>query len=397
MPSGAGVIVYHGARGDVYRIKFTDATGRQIMETAGRAAEGFTRRDAEAVLRERLVDVKREGLTVGGETFGAFVDRFLDVYLLTKGLKKSTVLDYTNTLRGHAVPILGDHTLTELEQRPELLDGYLTELATAKRLSAKTRANHVSTLHRVFEVARRWRLIRSNPVDAIEKPRVEQPETVVLDEAEIARLLTAYRELEQAAPKDVWLPVVRRMVVVGLGTALRRGELLGLRWCDVELLEGLLRVRQQFTRGGFSSPKSRASRRVVTFGPKTAAALEEQWHATLRRFDEDLVFGHPHLGTPLDASKLGGYARKALNRAKIDKPIQPWHGLRHTALTFDAAVGSPNAYVQYRAGHSQFTITERYIHTAAVAFPGAAERSEERIFRDLDYADEAPSSSSSAR
>jgi integrase len=173
------------------------------------------------------------------------------------------------------------------------------------------------------------------------------------------------------------------MVVVGLGTALRRGELQGLRWGDVELLEGLLRVRQQFTRGGFSTPKSKASRRVVTFGPKTAAALEEQWNATLRQRDEDLVFGHPHLGTPLDGSKLGGYARKGLKRAKIEKRVQPWHCLRHTALTFDAAVGHANAYVQARAGHSQFTVTERYIHAAQVAFPGAADRSEERLFGEV--------------
>jgi integrase len=100
---------------------------------------------------------------------------------------------------------------------------------------------------------------------------------------------------------------------------------------------------------------------------------------------------------PLDASKLGGYARKALKRAKIEKRVQPWHGLRHTALTFDAAVGLPNAYVQAKAGHSQFTITERYVHAAQVAFPGAADRSEERIFRDVDYADGAASSASSAR
>jgi hypothetical protein len=107
------VIQYRGARGVSWRVKFADANGRQIMETVGREP-GFTRRDAEAVLRERLVDVQREGLTVGRETFAAFVDRFLDVYLPTKGLKRSTILDYTNTLRGHAVPILGHYTLTEL-------------------------------------------------------------------------------------------------------------------------------------------------------------------------------------------------------------------------------------------------------------------------------------------
>jgi hypothetical protein len=58
----------------------------------------------------------------------------------------------------------------------------------------------------------------------------------------------------------------------------------------------------------------------------------------------------------------------------------PWHGQRQTALTIDAAVGNPNAYVQAKAGHSTFAITERYVHAAQVAFPGAVERSEERLF-----------------
>ena len=72
--------------------------------------------------------------------------------------------------------------------------------------------------------------------------------------------------------------------------------------------------------------------------------------------------------------------KPALERAGITKPIQPWHGLRHTALTMDAAVGNPNAYIQGRAGHAQFSITERYIHAAQTAFPGAVEGSEERFF-----------------
>lgn len=56
--------------------------------------------------------------------------------------------------------------------------------------------------------------------------------------------------------------------------------------------------------------------------------------------------------------------------------------MRHTALTMDAAVGNPNAYVQAKAGHSQFSITERYVHAAQVAFPGAVELAEARMFGD---------------
>lgn len=135
-------------------------------------------------------------------------------------------------------------------------------------------------------------------------------------------------------------------------------------------------------RGEFASPKSRASRRTIGFGLKTAAALEAQWQASRYRGDQNVVFGHPALGTPLDPTKLTrDFVKVALRRARIEKDgLQPWHGLRHTALTNDAAVGNPNAYVQAKAGHSQFSITERYIHAAQTTFPGAVERSEERMF-----------------
>jgi integrase len=169
---------------------------------------------------------------------------------------------------------------------------------------------------------------------------------------------------------------------VALGTALRRGELLALRWRDVELLEGRLHVREALVRGRFGAPKSRSSRRMLELGPRMAATLQEQWQESRYRADDSLVFCHPALGSPLDPSKLSrSYMRPALARARIEKSFRPWHDLRHTAPTHEAAAGNPQAYVQLKAGHSQGSITERYMHAAQVLFPGAAARGEERIFR----------------
>ena len=72
--------------------------------------------------------------------------------------------------------------------------------------------------------------------------------------------------------------------------------------------------------------------------------------------------------------------RKAIAAAGIERTIRPWHELLHTALMHDAAAGNPAVYVQARAGHAQATMTERYVHAAQVAFPGAAERAEDRLF-----------------
>ena len=93
------------------------------------------------------------------------------------------------------------------------------------------------------------------------------------------------------------------------------------------------------------------------------------------------MFCHPDKGTPLDASKLARvYLRPALKHAGITKPFRPFHDLRHTALTHEAAAGNPQAYIQLKAGHSQGQITERYIHAAQLHFPGAAAKAEERMF-----------------
>jgi len=250
-------------------------------------------------------------------------------------------------------------------------------------LSPKTITNHLGLLRVMFKVARRWRLVGSNPLDEIEPPRVESREMNVLTESEIERLLAAYRELEQETDHGAreWWALTRRLVEVGLGTALRRGELLALRWRDVELLEARLSVKQALVRGRFQTPKSRASRRMIELGPRTVGVLDETWQACRYRGDDDLVFGHPALGTPLDPSKLSRqYMRPALARAGITRPFRPWHDLRHTALTHEAAAGNPQAYVQLKAGHSQGTITERYIHAAQVLFPGAAAKAEARMF-----------------
>jgi integrase len=122
----------------------------------------------------------------------------------------------------------------------------------------------------------------------------------ILTEAEVSRLLTAYGQLEADPPDGTTAPEsaqVRRIVVVALGTGLRRGELLALRWRDAGMLEGTLSVREAFVRGAFQTPKSRKSARTFGLGPVVAAALSEQYEQTRYRADTDLVFCHLALGS----------------------------------------------------------------------------------------------------
>ncbi|MBA2383683.1 MAG: site-specific integrase [Actinobacteria bacterium] len=385
MPSGAAVLRREGVRGVVWSVKFLDADGRQVKERLGREADGWNRQRSERELGKRLDRVDRERWRKPQPlSFADFAERFLTEYLPGRNLKTSTLIDYRQVVRGHLVGFF-DVDLAQLEAEPELIDHYIAA-KTRERLSAKTIGNHLTTLSVMFRVAIRWRLARVNPVALVDRPRGLDREMQVLSEGEVAALLAAYRELEAGAEEAEreWWAIASRLTVVALGTALRRGELLGLRWGDVQLLERRLSVRQAFVRAEMTTPKSRMSRRTLDFGSRVADALNEQWAVSRYRADDSLVFGHPQLGTPLDPSKVTrDYLRPALKKAGIVKPFRPWHDMRHTALTHDAAAGNPQVYVQMRAGHSQGSITERYIHAAQVLFPGAADRAEARLFGEV--------------
>jgi integrase len=376
---------YEGKRGVRWRIRYTDAAGKRVLETLGREP-AWNRKRAEAELRRRLVEVERNRYRKPERlTFAAFAERWLTDYLPGRGLKPTTEEGYLQTIAKHLLPYFGSYELSELEQQPELVDRYVS-LKMREGYAPKTVVNHLLCLQVILKRAVRWRLIERNPVADCERPRVERPELNVLSEVEIARLWNAYgeRESEAEPAEQTWWRLARALTFVALGTAMRRGELLALRWRDVELLEGRLTVREALVRGRFTTPKSRSSRRLLELGPRTRKLLAEHWQLTSFQSDEELVFCHPSKGTALDPSKLTRcYLRPALKRAGIEKPFRPFHDLRHTALTHEAAAGNPMAYVQLKAGHSQSAITERYIHAAQVVFPGAAARAEGRLFSDI--------------
>jgi integrase len=381
MPRGASVVRYEGKRGPVWRIRYRDAAGKQVQETLG-PEPPWTEQKAQRELGQRLAAVDEGFRKPTRTSFAEFATRYVQEYLPGRGLKPSTLENYDYMLEKHLLPFFGGHALHEVEARPELIDAYVASKA-ADGLSPKTIQNHLLLLNVMLRRAVVWRLIRTNPVSSVDRPRLAQPEMSVLTEVEIARLTTAYDELaaEASSAERPWWQLAKAVVLTALGTAMRRGELVGLRWRAVNLLEAKIEVRETYVRSEFTTPKSKASRRVLELGPRTLAVLEEQWSRTAYRADEDLVFCHPTKGTPLETSDLATrYLKPALARAGIEKPFRPFHDLRHTSLTHAAAAGNPQIYVQARAGHSQGAITERYMHAAQVLFPGAAERSEERMF-----------------
>ena len=104
------------------------------------------------------------------------------------------------------------------------------------------------------------------------------------------------------------------MYMTAAMTGMRQGELLALRWRDVDWTARRVRVRRNFVRGEFGTPKSKRSSRSVPLADRVAGELDRLHQETQYRGDDDLVFAHPHTGKPFDRSKLVKRFKAALKR-----------------------------------------------------------------------------------
>ncbi len=154
-------------------------------------------------------------------------------------------------------------------------------------------------------------------------------------------------------------------------TGLRRCEVVALRWRDLNLLEGTLRVVES---------KSEEGERLVALSPTLARELSDHFAASRYRADRDYVFAHPDRGTPLETSKwYPAQFRAALAAAGITDYVRPHHDMRHTALTNLAATGASPLAVMGIAGHRSVSTTQRYLHLAGVVFRQDADALERRL------------------
>jgi integrase len=180
-------------------------------------------------------------------------------------------------------------------------------------------------------------------IHAVEKLRLEPTSFDFLDFAEADRLLAA-----ALAEPEWWT-----MVLVALRTGLRRGELMALRWDDVDLVAGRLVVRHSTTRDEEGSPKS-GRNREIPLSPETVAALKAHRH--LRA---ELVFCR-HDGRPWRDHHLRPPLRRACKRAGLR--VVGWHVLRHSFASHLVMRGVALKAVQELLGHSTIEMTMRYAH-----------------------------------
>jgi integrase len=222
--------------------------------------------------------------------------------------------------------------------------------------------------------ALRQGLVARNVAKLVEGVRVERPEVEPLEPETLNNVLAAVRDDPLAA-----------FYVLALATGLRRGELLGLQWDDVDLEHGETRVRTQAQHGEITSLKRVKGRRIIPLAPMAVEALQRHRVAQLEQHlragalwrEHRLVFPSG-VGTPLNPSNLWRHTAALLKRAGI--PHHHLHLYRHTFASLHLAAGADLHEVSKLLGHSGVQITsDVYGHLTRHARQAAAARIEQAL------------------
>jgi integrase len=291
------------------------------------------------------------------QTVKHYLEYWLEVY--GPHLRLNTRRLYRQLLDIHLLPMLGHISLDKLSPRQidelyalRLTEGYAVETV---------RAIH-RMLHKALQDAVKWRLLAANPCNHVNQPQPVKPDIHPLMKEQALQLL-------QAAKGDRF----EALLTLAVATGMRRGELLALRWADIDLEEGSLWVRHTITRIGKHGlvehePKTASSKRKILLPRFVLTALlqhrglqaemrakaGEAWH------ERDIVFTNARGGF-VEPAHLGKKFKQLLKAANL--PDMRFHDLRHSAATILLGMGVPVKLVQELLGHSHFAMTmDRYSH-----------------------------------
>jgi integrase len=375
-PRGTGSLLRHAHKSGAetwYGKWWTN--GGQVMRRLGsvRAGtrDGLTRSQAEAALRRAIESSQTARLRSERLDLAEAGRRYLENREAI-GLKPGTMSDYESYLRVHLVPFFGRRLLEQIS--PEDVEAFIAAKWQEGK-AVKSILNYVGLLNTLFAHGMKRGWCSSNPVRSIDKPRDRRdPEIRFLNQQELEALL-------DATPDDLLGAVERVLYLAAAMTGLRRGELLALRWGDVDWDAGVIRVRRTYTRGQFATPKTRRSSRAVPLADRLRDELRRHERRSHYQSELDLVFCHPRSGCVLDPSRLRRRFQDAARRAGL-RPVR-FHDLRHTFGTRMAAAGAPLRAIQEWLGHSDYRTTSIYADYApdvtqgavwaARAFPGRDE------------------------
>lgn len=356
--------------GSVYR-KGSGWEGSAYVDGRRRSVRGRTMHDARDKLRamqqRATADVPITGIRL---TLAEYLEYWLSVTEST--VRPGTIRRYREYVRLHTVPVIGHVRLVDL--KPMHLQQLYSERLQAG--SSPTTVHHLHRcLHRALAMAERWEQINRNVARLVTPPRVAQHPVEPLTLDEVRRLFDAARASRFEAA-----------FVLAVMTGVRLGELLALRWEDLDLGDApTIRVRGslQRVRGAglqILEPKTAQSVREVAIGRLAADSLRAHH---LRQAEERLAIGMSWLDHGLVfPNRWGNYMNPEWFRAREFTDVLKraglrrirFHDLRHTFATLQLANNQPLKIVSEMMGHTRTAITQDlYTHVSAAMQRSAAE------------------------
>lgn len=362
-PISGHVILRQGKRGGVFYARYRLPDGRQVKRRIGPAWSGrgrpaagfFTQRTAEAELEAILTDARRgtlEGMKRSGATFADAAAEFLRYVEHVRQRESSTVGDYRSVIDGYLIPRFGPRPVESVTA--DDVDAYKEELIASGKLANRTVVRHLTVLHGIFRrAARVWRL-QVNPAsaDLVERPPVRYSgDFELLTPDEVIALAAAAEPAQDGA-----------LYITAAFTGLRQGELLALRWRDIDWGLQRIQVRRNYTNREEKTPKSGRVRSAPMVDEVTVALdeLSRREHFTK---PDDLVFCS-ETGDHLNSWSLRRRFYAALERAGLRRIV--FHDLRHCFASL-AVRKLPLSTVQGYLGHAHISTTMRYVHHAPAA------------------------------
>ncbi len=320
---------------------------------------GKTRKEVADKLREaqRSLDAGAS-LETDRMTVAAYLDKWLSASA-KPSVKVRTYEGYESMVRVRIVPRIGARRLAKLTALD--VQGLYADLA-ASGLSARSVGHTHRCLHCALDQAVKWGVIARNPCDGATAPRAERAEMKVLTPEQVNAFLAATTDHPMHA-----------LYVLAITTGMRAGELLGLKWGDIDFEAGQLNVRRALQKQNehglvFVTPKSARSRRTIVLSQRAVEALRAHHdrQAFLRKQlgdewqDQELVF--PTLkGGPHDPGWQRQVFYAALDKAGV--PHIRFHDMRHTAATLLLGRGVHPKVVSEMLGHSTIGLTlDTYSH-----------------------------------
>jgi integrase len=346
---------------------------------------GKTRKEAADKLAKVLSD-RVEGIVYDDEkmTVGEYLDAWLKGSVLGS-IRQSTYDRDAYLVEKHVKPALGRIRLKNLSSAH--VQGFYRDRLDSG-LSASTVHKIHTVLHKALTRAVAWQMVPRNVSDAVEPPRPAPREMCPLSPVEARKLL-------EAAQGDR----LEALYVLAVHTGMRQGELLALKWQDVDLENATVSVRRTLTRSGgrysLGEPKTKKSRRSIRLTVRAADALGQHLERQLSEMqmlgdayaDQGLVFT-TDTGAPVNPSNLRRRSFAHLLR-KANLPHIRFHDLRHTCATLLLSKGTHPKFVQELLGHATVAIT---LDTYSHVMPGMGDQTARAMQDALSPVEDASSS-----